>query len=192
MRKLVLVIALVALAALLGCQSKDAKPKAETVVGANAKTLSIPVAEFKDRFNEAAKRSGVKLRINNLPTVNNSFRVVFDNALGLAGTLDKPGGNVVDLTAFFPWSDNEDALKTSVVYLVGCSHALIELFSPGLTGEQKNGILRELGMLGKREGAEQRRNVKGEVFTRSVQRGHVKYTFRETLGTAVNFFVEPL
>lgn len=165
-----------------------------------AKSLGFTVAEFKDRFNDAAKRVGVQRRVED-PVIApvketdtcETFQVVLGENLGLIGSADKQSHALDGFTLFMSTDDDALSQLKGLAKMLVYSMALVEMCNPGVTSEQRDGILRELGLFIQGwTGTEKRDFGQGKDFIRSNQLDQVRYSFRMSPGGRAYLTAQPL
>jgi len=170
------------------------------VAKVSAKSLGFTVAEFKDRFNEAAKRVGVQRRVD-VPVVVpaketdtcETFQVELGDNLGMVGSADKQSHDLDGFLLFMSTDDDALSQLKGIAKMLVYSMVLVETCNPGVTSEQRDGILRELGLFveGQTE-AERKDFAEGKDFFRSAQLDQIRYTFRWSPAGRAYFTVQAI
>lgn len=109
-------------------------------------SLRIPPEEFRLRFNKYSELAKSKLRINKLAVLagaeHDTFKHVFNDNLYLTGKVNKGDGFVVEL-------DLAGVLNGSLATTVDLNQgigSIVTAVSPGLSLNERNGVLNALGI----------------------------------------------
>ncbi|GAV11934.1 hypothetical protein [Paenibacillus sp. NAIST15-1] len=110
-------------------------------------TIGLSPEEFKKAFNNSAKEFKSDLRINKISVekgeLQDTFKYMFTNKLGIVGTVNKNGGKIRDVLLIGNgFGDQESA--ADIIISMGL---IITVTNPEISTEDRGKILKELGLL---------------------------------------------
>ncbi|GIM45921.1 hypothetical protein DNHGIG_14700 [Collibacillus ludicampi] len=131
-------------------ETKDIKDKStqneKNDAEKTAYSIGMNPEQFKVSFNQQAQAFGASFRINSLEIdegpVQNSFKYMLNDHLGLVGSINKKDGSIRDVMLL---GQGDGTLKSGLDILGGMG-ALIAATNPSLPPEERGQILKDLGI----------------------------------------------
>ncbi len=122
---------------------------------------------FKNRFNKYCRKSKSSLRIKNITIqigeVNNTFQYMFNDHIGLIGTLNKKDNSLKEITMIGQGNGNLDSATNILITMGG----IISCITPTIKPSGRGKILREIGFFND--------NVDINNLEANTKRGDIKY-----------------
>lgn len=138
--------------------------------------------DFKSAFNKYTASNKLDLHIGELKVqegeVQNTFTFMFNNHLGIVGSVNKTGGSVKEITML----GTGDGTFKSGSNIILCMVAVIATVDPGLAPEKRIDVLKDLGLVG---------NKKADIMNLSgkTERNGISYVISSSTVTGLIFGV---
>ena len=159
--------------------SQQTKPAEAPPAKKEARLFETP-DDFKDAFNKYSTSNSLGMEIDELTIVegevNNTFKYTLNQNVSVVGSISKKDGSVKEVMMF----GSGDGSISSGGNIILCMLGIIAAVDPGIAPENRIDILKETGLIGKKD-------IDLTDFSGKTQRNGIKYFVTSTELTGLMF-----